>query len=971
MRIGKLTSLIIAILLTVTGLSAADSDSPILSAKLDSMTTSRLSSLTDSLVDIVIFAETGNISSKLAPISSNLKLTRHDRIKLVSKKLREFQTTEMYELERFLNVYASEAPTRFWIVPAFKATLPVSKLKALEQFKNISYVVPDVSLSYDQPVESYSAPALSSGVSSHIEMLNVPSLWSRGLTGKGRLICSFDTGVEVGHPALNIKWRGHGTSLSTAWFSNVDPNSLPTDKVGHGTHTMGLMVGSDGADTIGVAFDAQWITAGVIDQGQPLPLTISDILAAFQWVLNPDGDVNTTGDVPDVILNSWGVPRGLFTPCSQTFWEVIDNVEAAGIVTVFAAGNEGPNPQTMRDPGDRAATPLNSFSVGAVDNNKVIGDFSSRGPSSCDTTQFKPEVVAPGVLVRSSSKDGGYGYMTGTSMAAPFIAGLVALIREYNPDATVEQIKLAIINSCEDLGAAGEDNAYGNGLPDASIILNFIPPPGLAVFEIKNKFITEGTTPFPGDIFHLQITLGNEAANVEEVTGTLSAVDSNQAAVTMSSSKFYFGLNSTIAFSLPQFEISFDSAVYHGEDIEFELLLQDVSGAISDTITFSLTAGVAPLGNIAELTTDRIDFSVSDFGQYGFAPGSIYNVGGKGLSFDGAASILYEAGIIVGRNSTQLSSSVRNSSGDFDATDFGVLQPMTKDETVADRVSMTSVMRDNLSEVMIPLTIMQKTTIYQTVYDEGFIIFEYWLKNNTINYLTSLSFGFFIDADISASGDFAEFDQQLQMTRQFSSGGKSIALVNLENVSGFHFSINGSSKRGFTKQEKFDLISSSNTDSLQTTAADIMMNTISGPYNMSPGVSIKVAFALAIGSDLNDLYDNVTRAVQRYSAPTDIDDDQYGLLPQEFSLNQNYPNPFNPSTTISFDLTKRGEILLEIYNSLGQKVKTLYSGTIAAGSHSFDWNGTDQTGRSTASGVYFYKLTTDAQTASMKMMLLK
>ena len=94
---------------------------------------------------------------------------------------------------------------------AFKATLPVNKLKALEQFKNISYVVPDVSLSYDQPLESYSAPALSSGVSSHIEMLNIPSLWSRGITGKGRLSCSFDTGVEVGYPALDIKWRGHGT----------------------------------------------------------------------------------------------------------------------------------------------------------------------------------------------------------------------------------------------------------------------------------------------------------------------------------------------------------------------------------------------------------------------------------------------------------------------------------------------------------------------------------------------------------------------------------------------------------------------------------------------------------------------------------------------------------------------------------------------------------------------------------------
>jgi len=102
MRIGTLTSLVIEILLTVTDLSVADSNNLILSTKLDSMATSQLSGMTDSPVDIVIFAETGKTSSKLAAVSSNLQLSRHDRIKLVSKKLREFHTTGMDELERFI-----------------------------------------------------------------------------------------------------------------------------------------------------------------------------------------------------------------------------------------------------------------------------------------------------------------------------------------------------------------------------------------------------------------------------------------------------------------------------------------------------------------------------------------------------------------------------------------------------------------------------------------------------------------------------------------------------------------------------------------------------------------------------------------------------------------------------------------------------------------------------------------------------
>jgi len=133
------------------------------------------------------------------------------------------------------------------------------------------------------------------------------------------------------------------------------------------------MVGAVDGDTIGVAPGAEWISAGVIDQpGRSLSMTISDIIEAFQWALDPDGDPTTTDDVPDVILNSWGIPKGLFQPCDDTFYDVVDAVEAAGIVTIFACGNEGPDPMSLRLPADRASTPLNSFTVGAVDGNYQV-----------------------------------------------------------------------------------------------------------------------------------------------------------------------------------------------------------------------------------------------------------------------------------------------------------------------------------------------------------------------------------------------------------------------------------------------------------------------------------------------------------------------------------------------------------------------------------------------------------------------
>ena len=95
-----------------------------------------------------------------------------------------------------------------------------------------------------------------------------------------------------------------------------------------------------------------------------------------------------------------------------------------------------------------------------------------------------------------------------------------------------------------------------------------------------------------------------------------------------------------------------------------------------------------------------------------------------------------------------------------------------------------------------------------------------------------------------------------------------------------------------------------------------------------------------------------------------------GEAPNAFALHANFPNPFNPTTTISYDLERAGQVALEIYDTLGQRVTSLFSGTQAAGNHAYAWDGRDARGNVVSSGVYFYRLTLDGNFSQSRVMTL-
>lgn len=374
---------------------------------------------------------------------------------------------------------AIESYHQLWIVNAVVVSAERKMLEELAQFPGVEKIFSEIPVELITPVDTAVSIVSSDGPENGIRIVGAPEAWALGLDGSGRLVCNFDTGVNGNHEALMLKYRGNnGGTASESWFDPFGDTDYPNDCNGHGTHTMGIMLGSSGADTVGVAPGAEWIAAGVVDRGGGFQRTVADIIAAFQWAADPDGDPSTVDDVPDVVNNSWGIPIGYYPACDQTFWEAIDNLEAAGVVCIFAAGNEGPTGETVRTPADRITSSLNTFAVGAVNANDSllpVAAFSSRGPSGCDQITIKPEIVAPGVMVRSAHRNGGYVSMSGTSMAAPHVAGAVAILRQHNPYATPEEIKLALMNSAIDLGQPGEDNDCGWGIINIGHALQLLP----------------------------------------------------------------------------------------------------------------------------------------------------------------------------------------------------------------------------------------------------------------------------------------------------------------------------------------------------------------------------------------------------------------------------------------------------------------------------------------------------------------
>ena len=348
-------------------------------------------------------------------------------------------------------------PVDLWVVNSVGATVDADTLAELETREDVAHVRLEAQVELPEITSEPALPTWS------LEKVNAPLTWGDyGHRGEGVTIAVLDTGVAAEHPALAGQYRGRDGDHSDSWFVTTGENyPLPGDGNGHGTHVAGSIAGGAPGDVIGVAPDAEWIGVKILtDGGRGGEI---GILSGMQWVMAPGGD---PAKAPDIASNSWGSGPGQ----NAAFWDAVAAWRAAGIVPVFANGNDGPINGSVGNPGGYP----HSIGVGATDVNDAIASFSSRGPATWAGEQYlKPQVSAPGAAIYSAwpqdLSESGYHTISGTSMATPHVSGVAALVLSANPGLGVDELQTLLEETARTETFMGQtpNNAYGHGIVDA------------------------------------------------------------------------------------------------------------------------------------------------------------------------------------------------------------------------------------------------------------------------------------------------------------------------------------------------------------------------------------------------------------------------------------------------------------------------------------------------------------------------
>ena len=313
----------------------------------------------------------------------------------------------------------------YTLVPAFAARVPQQALQGISRNPNVAAVEPDgLFVSHDAELDATWG----------VKQIGAGLVHDAGNKGTGVKVCILDTGIDTNHPDLYQNYRGGKD------FVNNDLD--PFDDNGHGSHTagtVGAMMNSLGVRGTAPQVDLYiYKVLGATGSG-----SFSAVISALQECVNVGGKVTS---------NSYGSP----TDPGSTVKAAFDNAAAAGVTNIASAGNSGAGTNTVGFPAQYDSV----MAVAATDSANVRASFSSTGPAV--------EISAPGVNIYSTYLNDGYTYMSGTSMAAPHVAGVAALVVACgitNPTSVRQRIR----DTALDLGAAGLDQEYGYGLVRAEL----------------------------------------------------------------------------------------------------------------------------------------------------------------------------------------------------------------------------------------------------------------------------------------------------------------------------------------------------------------------------------------------------------------------------------------------------------------------------------------------------------------------
>jgi subtilisin family serine protease len=357
-----------------------------------------------------------------------------------------------------------------------------------------------------------------------------------GTEGDGIVVGIIDTGIDYNHPALG---GGFGPGYKViGGYDVINNDNDPMDDYGHGTHVAGI-VAADGEEIRGVAPKALLMAFKVLAaDGWG---TDASVMAGIELAVDPNGDGDYTDkvDIANISISGYGHPDDALSTA-------VDNGVDLGVVFCISADNNGDfGYNTIGSPG----TARRAITVGATDKMDNVASFSSRGPNNM-IYSIKPEVVAPGVNIYSSVLNGEYEYHDGTSMAAPHVSGVCALLKAIHPEWTPDQFKSSLMTTAIDIDedvmtqGAGRIDALG-----AAQVTTFANPAHLS-YGLDDLHQTIWTTTDT-------VVITNHADIPQDFT---ISFDPFIAGVNITASPFSFSLNSGESQSI-EFSLTVDNEI--------------------------------------------------------------------------------------------------------------------------------------------------------------------------------------------------------------------------------------------------------------------------------------------------------------------------------------------------------------------------------------------------------------------------
>ncbi len=522
------------------------------------------------------------------------------RSESVKSRIRIYRNIAWESQQPLIN-WLSERPAdvkvrmQFWVLNGFHLKARPSVILEISKRPEVGTIFHDGTVKIIAfPSKTYRP--LSKEVEWGVLKIEADKCWEDGYTGEGVIIGIVDTGVDYLHPALEGKWSGH-------WYvaDGLPPSNTPYDDNKHGTHCMGTILGGDGfgsfPNDIGVAPGAKYAAAKGLNSGGSG--SSNQLIECLQFM----ADLKDSVDIK-AVSNSWATSSG----GQQYYWDIFTTLMSIGILPIVANGNNGSQGAgSVTSPGDYPHV----IGVGATDIDDNIADFSSLGPTTeespyndqtlwfrDDWNYIKPNISAPGENINSSTPNGEYGQLNGTSMATPHVCGAVALLFQKNVNLTPEMVYNLLLDNVDKPSAGGSypNNTFGWGRLNVWKSLQATPTMNQPWVYVTQKEMDEID---PGETVELVVTVKNlGGADGGKTTAELITFDNY---ITLQNTSYAYGdltpkqsaSNSSSPFKITAHEVTSQGhiatlgIILHAEG-EHDTLDFD------DTVTFAFTIGTPP-----------------------------------------------------------------------------------------------------------------------------------------------------------------------------------------------------------------------------------------------------------------------------------------------------------------------------------------------------------------------------------------